>query len=159
MIISRETLDKLNWKRATKTREIWAKPMSSLVIDNNIITKLLLDTLEGTQSLKADSIVCLGASKDVWQQEEKKLFSKYDIIGMEEGWWICKPKPDNAVDCVQIDEAIVSERDFEIIGLWGKPTDLGPMQFGVWGDYVCRNIEDINDIWIVNFSSVVHIIC
>lgn len=151
MLISRELLDILNWKRASKTREIWAKPMASVVIDNNIITKLLLETLEGTQELKENSIVCLGASKDVWQQEEKKLFAKYNITGIEDGWWVCTPKPENAVDCIQVDETLITDGSgkFEIVGLWGKPSEFGPLQFGICGDYVCRNIDDLNDIWIV----------
>lgn len=151
MLIPKEILDKQNWKRASKTKEIWAKPMSSLVIDKDFTTKLLLETLEGTQSLKDNSIVCLGASKDVWQQEEKKLFAKYNVVGIEEGWWICKPKPDNEVDCIQINEILISDgsKKFEIVGLWGKESKFGPLQFGVLGDYVCRNIEDLSDIWIV----------
>lgn len=141
----------VNWKKASKTREIWAKLMSSVVIDNDVITKLLLDTLEGTQELRSDSIVCLGASKDVWQQEPKKLFAKYTVVGIEDGWWICKPKPDNEVNCIQINEEYITDGSgkFEIVGLWGKQSEFGPLQFGVLGDYVCQNIDDPDDVWIV----------
>lgn len=47
----------------TKTKSIRAKPLASVVADKNILTKFLLDTLEGKQLLQegGQTVICLGS--------------------------------------------------------------------------------------------------
>jgi len=157
-----------SWNRASKTRNILARPLGTLIIDADIATKLLLETLEGTQAVKfakPDTMVCVGVGNDCWQQEKKKLFAKYDIIDMTtDGWMVCQPKPENEVEVVHISEVFlkgvtpIMQLDtagrltsdlFYIIGQWGTETEEGPRQNGEAGDYLCRNLQDHSDIWIV----------
>lgn len=139
------------WRNASKTRNITAKPMCLLVIDKGLTSKLLLETLEGTQALKENSMVCIGVNNDVWQQDKSKLLAKYDVIDIDEnGWMVCKPKPDNEVECCQVTtEILKGGRLFDIVGQWGRESPDGFLQFGEVGDYICRNKTDKNDIWIV----------
>ena len=139
------------WGRASKTKNILARPMSTLVIDSSITAKLVLETLEGKQKLNDKSMVCKGVASDFWQQTKDKLLSKYDVIDItDDSWMVCKPKPDNEVESIQIiSDMINGERDFEIIGLWGIETPEGFIQNGEVGDYICRNLTDGNDVWIV----------
>ena len=157
MLIKPELLT--NWKTATKTRNIIARPLCTLIIDSDIATKLLLKTLEGNQEIafsKSDTMVCVGASTDVWQQDKKKLLQKYDVVDFTtDGWMICKPKPDNEVEVVEITELILAltlnpTDAFTIEGQWGQPSDDGKfLQFGNIGDFICRNPKDHTDNWIV----------
>lgn len=144
--------DDLIWGKASKTKDIKAIPMCLLINDPTFRSKLLLDTLEGNQKLADKSMVCLGVGTDVWQQDAKKLLAKYDLKGIdtETGWHIYSPRPENEVECCQItSKYLSSDKEFEIIGLWGKETPDGFIQYGVLGDFVCRNIIDKNDVWIV----------
>jgi len=96
-----------NWKLAKKIKPIKAKPIVSLLVDKSVISKFLVDTLEAKEPLGKNSIICIGESGDVWQQEPKKLLKKYKVNAIDDdGWLICEPYPDNAVDCYQVDFSI-----------------------------------------------------
>jgi hypothetical protein len=143
------------WRRAKKTKGIKAKAMNALLADESMLSKFLLDTIEGTQTLKAGSIVCMGSAGDAWQQKERKLFSQYNVTGMTpDGWMLCEPKPDVERDAYEVAaDQCGPDGDFSIIGQWGTEQILDNkkvyLQFGKVGDIICRNPEDHTDVWIV----------
>lgn len=150
------------WQVAKKTKNIKAKPLISIMVDRSVLSKFLVDTLEGKENLGDGSVICLGESNDVWQQMPKKLIQKYSVIEIDkDGWMICEPRPDNSVECVEITESITNNSEelwvgdgFFIIGQWGErmmltPTDSIDIQRADIGDYICRNREDKSDVWIV----------
>lgn len=144
----------LQYRRATKTKSIKAKPLANLMADRSILAKFLLDTLEGNQVLKANSMVCLGAAGDVWQQAPNKLLGKYTVTNVdEEGWLTCEPKPDNEVLAVQISEDECGPDGFTLIGQWGDERIVDGkqqfLQYGTVGDYVLQSVTDPTDRWIV----------
>lgn len=92
-----------SWQRATKTRPIWTKHIQNVLCDGSIMAKLLLSTIEADQMLKSNSMICRGEAGDVWQQSAEKMLKKYTVTDVDsEGWMICTPKPDNAVECYPV---------------------------------------------------------
>lgn len=101
----------------------------------------------------------------------KKLLQKYDVTAIDtDGWMICTPKPDNAVNCIEVtkellstfngtnvsvkypDDRMYNMGDFAIEGQWGddKYPELGKnIQWGSAGDFICQNLTDPTDVWIV----------
>jgi len=144
-----------DWRRAKKTKGIKAKALQTLLSDESMLTKFLLDTIEGTQTLKAGSIVCVGSAGDAWQQKEKKLFQQYTVTGLTpDGWMICEPKPDVERDAYEVPAEVCGpEGDFSISAQWGTEHVLENkkvyLQHGKAGDIICRNPEDQTDVWIV----------
>ena len=140
---------------ATKTKSIKAKPLNAILIAPGALEKFLLDTIEGVQVLKANSVVCIGELNDAWQQDKKKLFDKYDVVRIDDdGWMICCPKPDNEINWAQPDPlGQCSDRGFAIKGQWGKEYIVDGrqcfLQFGQQGDFIAQNQKDMDDIWII----------
>jgi hypothetical protein len=128
-----------------KVKPLQAKPMQCLLNDKRVMTNFLLNTLEGTQMLKANSMVCIGVCGDVWQQDIDKLHKAYTPVEVdEEGWITFVPKPEARRDACQI------FCKFNIMAQWGtKQTDGSFVQTGNDGDYILRSKEDIDDVWIV----------
>jgi len=155
----------IKWNIAKKTKTIKAKPLISIMVDRNVLSKFLVDTLEGKEPLGDGSIICLGDSNDVWQQMPKKLLQKYSVISIDnDGWMICEPRPDNSVECIEIttdlsefvddsDFWVTEKEHFFIKGLWGEEVSILDKKINIQrsdiGDFICRNREDKNDIWIV----------
>lgn len=140
------------WKRASKTKTLKAKPLISVMVDRSVMSKFLLTTLEGQQNLGDGTMVCLGETGDIWQQTPKKLLAKYNVVAVDgEGWMTCEPRPDNAVNCFEVTAAAMPEGEgtFYLIGQWGKETPEGPRQEGEVGDFICQNTADPTDVWIV----------
>lgn len=139
------------WQVAKKTKNILAKPLVSLLVDQSVRGKFLLETLEGTQALGNTSIACLGVENDIWQQTPAKLLAKYDVVDFTEtGWMVCRPKPDNEINVFRVtDEMTDAVGKFYIIGQWGKESSEGPRQEGVAGDWVGQNQNDPDDVWII----------
>jgi hypothetical protein len=153
------------WNVAKKTKSIKAKPLISIMVDKSVMSKFLVDTLEGKEPLGDGAIICIGESNDVWQQMPKKLLQKYDVTAIDnDGWMVCEPKPDNSVEAIEItenlkeyidnvDTFIGDNEDFYIIGLWGEKTVLLDVPIQIQradiGDFICRNREDKTDVWIV----------
>lgn len=149
------------WHVASKTRPIKAKPLITLLVDRKVTNKFLVDTLEGKEPLGDGSIICVGEAGDTWQQTQKKLLAKYDVKAIDEdGWMVCEPRPENAVDCIEVWPHIFAEQqrtpgfnpdtEFYIIGQWGGEINgEANAQSGVAGDFICRNREDHDDCWIV----------
>jgi hypothetical protein len=146
------------WHRATKTKAIKAKHIQHLFADNSVLSKFMLATLEGQQMLKATSMVCVGAEGDVWQQAQDKLLKKYKVASVDEGGWlVCEPYPDNEVDCYDTMQPFMpvetTGEGFSIKAQWGERQSDGTfLQFGQWGDFICRNQTDKTDVWIVRRS-------
>jgi hypothetical protein len=155
-----------NWQIAGKTRPIKAKPLISLLVDRSVVSKFLVDTLEGKEPLGDGVVICVGEAGDTWQQMPKKLLAKYDVVAIDnDGWMICNPKPDNAVQCVEITQEVLRSPsvdapptneiykicDFYVIGQWGQTVpEIGQnVQLGHVGDFVCQNRTDATDVWIV----------
>ena len=114
-----------NWKIASKTRPIKAKPLVSLIVDKSVTSKFLVDTLEGHEPLGDGVVICIGEAGDAWQQMPKKLLQKYSVKGIDkDGWMECEPLPDNAVNCWEVPDSACSPDElnrkiFTIIGQWG----------------------------------------
>jgi hypothetical protein len=141
-----------NWRVASKTRPIKAKPLISLLVDRTVASKFLVDTLEGKEPLGDGVVICMGEAGDAWQQMPKKLLAKYAVTSIDaEGWMECQPLPDNAVDVIEVDSAQCdADGSFYIIGQWGATIgDEKNVQIGTAGDFICRNRTDQSDIWIV----------
>jgi hypothetical protein len=146
----------LSFKTATKTKSIQAKPLASVLSDKNILTKFLLDTLEGRQALQegGQTVICLGGGGDVWQQKTSKLLQKYTVVNItEDGWLVCDPKPENEVWASQYTGESRGDDKFSIFAQWGEKTESGQyIQTGEVGDYILRSKTDPNDYWIVRKS-------
>lgn len=141
----------LTFFRAKKTKPLCAKPMAQILVDPSVQEKFLLQTLEGNQMIRAGSILCVGGGNDAWQQTQKNLFKKYDVVSIDDnGWMTCVPKPENEVLAAKVS---VASPGFSIRGEWGTGYVLDNqqvfLQHGVSGDFVCRRPDDNNDIWIV----------
>lgn len=154
----------INWKVAKKTKNIKAKPLISIMVDKSVLSKFLVDTLEGKESLGDGSIICIGESNDIWQQMPKKLLQKYNVTAIDnDGWMICEPRPDNSVNCVEITDDLIpfidsndswiSKEEFFIVGLWGENMKVLDSSINIqradFGDFICQSREDSNDVWIV----------
>ncbi len=159
------------WRLASKTQPIKAKPLITLLVDRQVSSKFLVDTLEGKEPLGDGSIICIGAAGDAWQQMPKKLLQKYDVTDIDkDGWMVCTPKPDNSVNFVEVskefqtflvetnasqpfpDEDMYKVASFVIEGQWGSSEypQLGKnIQLGNDGDFICQNRTDPTDVWIV----------
>lgn len=155
------------WNVAKKTKNIKAKPAISLMVDKSVLSKFLIDTLEGKEPLGDGSIICIGESNDIWQQMPKKLIQKYNVIDVDaDGWMICEPRPDNSVNCVEITNDLLPFIDtvdlwstpensglFFIKGLWGEEMQIFDKKIFIQkaekGDFICQSCEDKNDVWIV----------
>ena len=139
----------VNWQIAKKTKSIKAKPLLSIMVDRSVLSKFLVDTIEGKENLGDGAVICLGDSNDVWQQMPKKLLQKYSVIEIDEdGWMICEPRPDNSVECFEIDKSFVG-KDLFIEAQWGEVSGDVNIQRTEIGDYICRNRQEKADVWIV----------
>jgi hypothetical protein len=143
----------LCWQVATKTKPLRAKPLVNLLVDRSVLSKFLVDTLEGKEPLKDGAVICIGQSNDAWQQMPSKLLAKYNVTAIDdEGWMICEPRPDNAVDCTQISKDQISDTEpTYIIGNYGETLADGTLnaQLLTAGDYICRDRKDPTDQWVV----------
>jgi len=146
------------WSIASKTRPIKAKPLINLLVDRTVTSKFLVDTLEGREPLGDGAVICVGEAGDTWQQMPKKLLQKYHVTAIDnDGWMVCEPLPDNAVDCIEVAPEAISDdpvaklaTGFMIIGQWGETIgNEKNVQKGVAGDFICRNQTDHSDVWIV----------
>lgn len=147
------------WREATKTRLLKAKPLADIFADKTMTAKFLLDTLEGTQALTADSMVCVGIGNDAWQQTRANLLKKYTVTEItEDGWLVCTPKPENRVLCIEITEALATAQHppetpedvfYEITGLWGRKVGELFIQDCAINDFIVRRPDDKTDRWVV----------
>lgn len=143
----------LQWKNATKTQPIKAKALINLLVDRSVLSKFLVDTLEGKEPLADGAVICVGSHNDAWQQMPKKLLAKYNVVEIDaEGWMICEPRPDNGVECYQVPaELLAKDEQNYIIGKYGEtlPCGMQNAQKVEAGDYICRDRNDPTDQWVV----------
>lgn len=134
------------WLRAKKTKGLRAKAMVNLIVDQTVVNKFLIDTLEAREPIGPNTIFCIGEAGDAWQQNPQAMLKKYDIKDIDEdGWMVCHPKPDNEV---QFYENLDTGQ--YITGRWGETiNDIPNQQWAKPGDYVLRNPDDITDMWVV----------
>lgn len=150
------------WGVAKKTRPLRAKPMVNLLVDKSVMAKFLVDTLEAAETVSANAVFCIGESNDAWQQTPEKLLAKYNVTAIDaEGWMVCEPKPENAVDYFEMTPELLKaqpgaweaylEKGFGYVqGLWGQAIEghQNLQQFAV-GDFIAKNRTDPSDIWVV----------
>lgn len=150
------------WSRATKVDGLKAKHMGALLTDNTVVSKFLIDTIEGEEPIEPTNMFCIGSTGDAWQQAPRKLLAKYDVIDVtHDGWLVCVPKPDNRVDYFTLTLEHVSKfvdarmgDTFVIQGIYGKTMPgLGEnLQELVIGDAICRQVNEVSDQWVVEKS-------
>lgn len=142
------------WRTATKSKDIMAKPVASIISDLPFVEKLLLDTLEGKEPINSANVICVGGDVgEAWQQTAKKLLTKYTISNItNSGWLVCTPVPGYEEDAVEV--VTVDHGQFTIIGLWGEtlPDGTKNVQHGRSGDFVLRSRANHDDVWIVKRS-------
>lgn len=151
----------IDWRIAKKTKPLRAKPMLSVLVDRSILAKFLVDTLEAREPVKASAVICIGEHNDAWQQAPEKLLAKYDVTAIDDdGFMVCKPKPENSVEFFEVTkELLVSLGQWEpycengygfIVGQWGETIEgQQNLQKFVVGDAIARNREDPSDQWRV----------
>lgn len=141
-----------DWKIARKTGIILAKPINSIIVDKTVVSKFLISTLEGNESLDINTLMCLGSDNEPWQQIYARLLRKYDIVSIDEnGWLVCSPKPDNRIEFFQWNDKIITKTgEHYVKSIWGENfRTYGNCQRFSQGDYICRDIDNTNDVWVV----------
>jgi hypothetical protein len=152
-----DTTKLTGWEIASKTRSIKAKPLISLLVDRSVTSKFLVDTLEGKEPLGDGVVICVGEAGDTWQQMPKKLLQKYVVKAIDnDGWMVCEPLPDNAVNVIEVNGEMLATHqsddndNFSIVGQWGATVgNEKNIQTGMVGDFICQNQTDPSDVWIV----------
>lgn len=132
---------KLPYKTAVKVKPMKAKPLSSILSDSSVLSKIVLATLEGHQAVKANGFVCWGIDNDLWQQDGKKLHQNYNIVSVDpDGWFHCEPKDDAPRLACQITEALAAE-----IGFTFGPANGFSILNPSWGD---ERVLDGKQVWL-----------
>lgn len=158
-----DTTQLSNWRIAVKCRPIKTRPVNDIIDTHSLVfKKLLLQTLEGNISLRADAIFCIGEAGDVWMQSIDKLEKKYTAVDRDnQGWIEYQPKPENETDVIEVTPSLIptppdqeTDGEFYIIGQWGENIIFQThaeknVQRGEIGDFICRNRTDHSDVWIV----------
>lgn len=154
--VSVSELNDINqWEIVTKTKPIKAKHLSALLIDNSVQAKFLVETLEGKEPLKKDSVIVLGDAGDIWQQSATNLLKKYTVTEiLQDGWMVCVPKDGN--ESLMYKVATLPDTTafgFCIRGQYGEERMIDgvkvQLQFGLVGDYILGSKDDPTDRWIV----------
>lgn len=134
----------LKWRRVKKAKPIKAKPISTILSDQSVLSKIVLATLEGHEAVKANSYVCWGVDNDLWQQKGAPLHAKYTPVSVDEDGWIhFEPKPDVEVNFAQVGQelALGPYNGFSIINpSWGDERVLDGkqvyLQYGIVNDWI-----------------------
>lgn len=153
--------DNLSWSVAKKTRPVRAKPMVNLLVSRDVMSKFLIDTLEGREPVSANALFCIGESNDAWQQTPEKLLAKYNVVNIDnEGWLMCEPKPENSVEFFEVTQSVLMQANLwdaystaqcgYVKGQWGETIgQTANLQRFSLGDFVARNRQDTSDQWVV----------
>lgn len=154
--INRQIIDIVpivDWRRVQKVKPVHVKHMSAILADQSIATKILLSTIEGSQILKAGSMVCRGVCDDYWQQAPDRFLKQYSVTDITpDGWLVGTPKPESWRWSTQITD-LQGADEFAICGVWGDEQVVDGkqvfLQYGVAGDYICKSAENASDVWVV----------
>ena len=141
--------DKIGWKKATKTKEMFARKLEKDVIINSI---------EGELNAKSGQYLCRGFGGEFWVQKETNVFKKYDDKGKfpetikvkyadgeimaYSDFHLFKRKPDRAVLVCQV------PNNFTVNASWGVLN-------GKKKDFLIKPFEDgldpnPQDVWLVD---------
>lgn len=154
---------KLEFKWSKKTKPIKVKPLACILADDSVINHVLLATLEGTETLRANAFVCWGVDNDLWLQDEAKLHNKYIPGHMDpDGWVHFDPKPEVPVLSAQVLEELFDLGPGGGFAIkhpqWGDKRVVGGevmyLHYGVANDYLCKGVgkngkPDHSDIYRV----------
>jgi hypothetical protein len=153
----------LAYRLARKVKPMKAKPISTILHDDTVASKIVLATLEGHQAAKANSYVCWGVDNDVWQQTEAKLHSSYNLVHVDpDGWIHCEPKDDAPRNACQVTAEVCQSIGFES-GPYGGFSVLNPsygdervlegrqvwLHYGILNDYILQMPQDLIDTYRV----------
>ena len=138
----------------------WSLSTPPILVDASVLVKFLIDSIEGHQILKANSMVCLGVEGEAWQQDNAKLHKAYTpTVVSPDGWMTFVPKPEAVREYVQV--VGESDKKFAIRAQWGeeKCDENGQyfIQYGEAGDCIFRDADPDHgvdakgqeDVWIV----------
>jgi hypothetical protein len=140
----------INWQLVEKSATIHAISSQVLLGGNSILAdKLLLNTLEGNQQI-GKSMICLGATGDIWQQAPRKLLEKYTVTAItDDGWLECTSIPGVLSDVFEVPDQENGNQDVYILAQWGQNSPEGKIQMGKVGDFILRDPNNHDDVWIV----------
>jgi hypothetical protein len=140
----------LPFRAAEKVKPIKVKPLSCILADDSVASHVLLATLEGTETLRANAYVCWGVDNDLWLQDEKKLHAKYNISHVDpDGWIHCEPKPEVPVQSAQVPPDAFTfgpAGGFSIIHTqWGDKRVIDGkvvyLHYGIANDFLCKGVK------------------
>jgi hypothetical protein len=131
----------LQWRKVKKTKPIKARPISTILSDNSVMSKVVLATLEGHETIKANAFVCWGIDNDLWQQKGSALHAKYTPVQVDEDGWVhFEPKPDVEVNFAQVTDQMGPFGGFSIASPWGDERVIDGkqvhLQYGIVNDWV-----------------------
>jgi hypothetical protein len=148
----------LPFQKVQKTKAIKVKAISSILNDDSVMAKMVIATLEGHETIKANSFVCWGVDNDIWQQSEKNLHAKYTLKHYDaDGWLHCEPKEDVPVNACQIVRDLVPVGPFGGFSIinptWGDERVIENRQvylhYGITNDYVLQGLDGPADFYRV----------
>lgn len=145
---TKDVLDYATFRKAKKTKGLKAKHLSAIFTDDTVLSKFLIDTLEGKEPVDRTMMLCIGVSNDAWPQSPKNIIKKYNIVDITpDGWLVCEPKPENSVEFIEVPEAW---GEAYLQGLWGEEVDgIKHLQKFSPGDMIARQPDNHADIWVV----------
>lgn len=151
------------WHVYRKTKGLIALP-ASVVLDmsGDWVSKLLINTLEGSAPVRKDAMVCIGPAGEVWQQGAEKLFAKYDATGVvglgqrNAGWinFVPKDSPATRVKATQVTATMAGGDASNRVVLhnchWGeKQPDGTYAQYAAVGAWLVVRPDDPTDAYFI----------
>lgn len=149
------------WNDCRKVKGLRAKHMKSVLTDSSVLAMFLINTLEGREPVDGVAMICVGPLGDVWQQQSKNLFKKYDAVGVDDDGWFefvpksaANPNAPATVECIQVTRELLSAMSAEnamyVQGTYGETvSEIVNLQKFVIGDYICRDKSNHKDVWVV----------
>jgi hypothetical protein len=135
-----EILDEMDqaraWFHAKKVRPLWARQLAA---------GETVQTIEGTERVKAGDFLCRGEAGDTWPQTAQSLNEKYQRAEEvdTEGWRKYVPRPDNeGVMAAQVPHGFAVQAKWGVLS--GKPGDY------VVKGFADRDVAQPDDVWVVD---------
>lgn len=152
-----DTTDLWTGRLARKTKGLKAVPMR-VCLFSIVAPYFSINTREGYIKPDLDTMLCVGADDEPWQQPLANLQRGYDAVGVDGIWTLYAPKPSKVVEFFEITSALVASigavaAPLFITGQWGQTIDGIPnLQRCHVGDFIARNPDDLADQWVVQRS-------
>lgn len=145
-------------RTATKTKGLDGKPAADIF--GRLLASVRLETIEGNQPVKHDSIICIGISGEPWQQKPGNIAKKYIAVATSnDGWTRYEPVVGNAVDYFEVTAELAAfatgyhdnkTKAGFIVGTYGDTIDgVDNMQAFNVGDIIARDPSNHIDQWVV----------